>query len=425
MTYKREWIHSLFFEVANCSVSISKTITKKEWKKVYREIRPLTKKLDFAYLGRFNFEGVEGQCILRAAEGFREWLGMIYDDLTVLKIEGLYSQRLLVGPVYINKNLLDNWCEQKEGDAFLGYAHSDDSLSIIMLGDELQNTTYIINVLAIAFLIEARLPEKAFVYGPFPYDYAVEAVNKINKYLKEPIGLPVVSRAKDLMNLTQKTNFSDKEKCEFFYKTYMGKYDEECWKILHENFSNEIISEFYTDMNADVDSVDEKAQDIQEDASNDDKESETKQDENENQYDIELTTQLFNYKKGNSINPDLLKDIIKILDDLESAKEQNGYKRLSEDPPLDQIRKIARHLERNDYNFPLLDKDWKHIIRIFKTKKNALERYYPLFMAKCGSYEITSNIIRAFMVNDALYKYCVSKQKENKNQIKEITQEDL
>lgn len=416
MTYKKEWMHSLFYEVAHCSVSISKTITQKEWKKIYREIRTLTKKLDFSYLREFNFEGVKGQCISRADEAYQEFLGAILDpEYPVLKIEGLYSQRLLFGHSYIDKKLRKNWCEQKEGDAFLGYAHSDESLSIIMLGDELQNTTYIINVLAIAFFIEARLQEKAFVYGPFPYEYAVEAVNKINKYLKEPIGLPTVCRANDLMTLTQKTHFSEKEKCEFFYKTYMGKYDEECWKILHENFTDEIINEFYTKHTA-ANSDDENIPDIQEDISDDEKEIESKQDENENQYDIELSTQLCNYKKGNSINPDLLKDIIKILEDLAPAKEQDGYKKLSEDCPLDQLRKIAYHLVRNDYTFALLDKDWKHIIHCFKTKKNALERYYPLFTVRCDPYEITSNIICALMVNDALYNYCVSQQKENKKQ---------
>ena len=133
---------------------------------------------------------------------------------------------------------------------------------------------------------------------------------------------------------------------------------------------------------------------------------------NENQYDVELTTQLFNYKKGNSINPDLLKDIIAILNNIESAKEQNGYKLLSEKPPLEQIKRIAFHLANNNYFCALLDTDWKHIIHIFKTKKNALERYYSLFMVKCDPYEITSNIIRALMVNDDLYKYCVAKQKE-------------
>lgn len=411
MTYKREWIHSLFYEVARCSVSISKTITQKEWKKIYREIRPLARKLDFCYHRNFNFEGVEGQCLSRAGEGYHEYLGVIHDpEYPVLKIEGLYSQRILIGQSYIDKKLRKNWCEQQEGDAFLGYAHSDESLSIIMLGDELQNTTYIINVLALAFLIEARLPEKTFVYGPFPYEYAVEAVNKINKYLKEPIGLPAVCRARDLMNLSKRTHFSDKERCEFFYKSYMGKYDEECWKLLHENFTNDIINEFYpkhTDEDSDV----EKAKVPQEHSSND-QETESKQDVNENQYDVELTTQLFNYKKGNSINPDLLKDIIAILNNIESAKEQNGYKLLSEKPPLEQIKRIAFHLANNNYFCALLDTDWKHIIHIFKTKKNALERYYPLFMAKCDPYDITSNIIRALMVNDDLYKYCIAKQKE-------------
>ena len=56
-----------------------------------------------------------------------------------LKLEGLYSQRLAIGPIYIDTKLLKDWCEQETGSAFLGYAYDDNSLSINMLGDELEN----------------------------------------------------------------------------------------------------------------------------------------------------------------------------------------------------------------------------------------------------------------------------------------------
>ena len=407
MTHKNEWMESMFPEVADCSISISKTVTQKEWRKIYREVLPLSKKLDFCYVKKFDFEGVKGQCLVRPTEIAENFYGLITHKL---KLEGLYSQRLAIGPIYIDTKLLKDWCEQETGSAFLGYAYDDNSLSINMLGDELENQTFIINILAIAFFIESRLPEKIFVYGSFPYEYALEAVNKINKYLKEPVGLPVVCRAKDLIQQIQQTILSDKEKFELFCNTYRGVENEELWKLLNATFPENIIQEYLKENQK---NNEEETQTSQEDILDDEDETaESKVDSIDKQYDIELSSQLFAFKKGKSINPDLLKDVITVLNNVEPAKEQKGYKDLSENSPLDQIRKLAAFKE----GLVLLDKDWKHIIHCFKTKKNALERYYPLFMVSCDSYGITSNITRALMVNDALYKYGSAMQKKQKQE---------
>ena len=101
MSYKKEWMDSLFYEVVQCWISISRTITQAEWKEIYKEIFALTKKLDLCYVKKFNFQGVEGQCLSHATEDFDEYLGIIYNpEYSRLKIEGLYSKRLAVGPVY-------------------------------------------------------------------------------------------------------------------------------------------------------------------------------------------------------------------------------------------------------------------------------------------------------------------------------------
>ena len=404
MKHKNEWMYSMFTEVADCSISISKTITQKEWRKIYKEILPLAKKLDFCYVKQFNYDGVIGQCLARVAEVTEDYYGSIPPQI---KLEGIYSQRLAIEPLQIHKMLNENSCEQETGSAFLGYAYDDDSLSYKIPGYELENHTFIINVLAIAFFIESRLPEKIFVYGSFPYRFALEAVKKINKFLKKTIGLPVVCRAKDLVLQIKQTNFSEKERFNLFCKTYMGNVDEECWKILYDNFPSDIIQD-YREKHKDI--YDNETQDSKETISDEkDEEVESEEVESEEvnpeeQYDIELTTQLFSFKKGNPINPDLLKNILTVFNNIEPAKNQQGYKSLSQDSPMTQIRKLSVYKE----GLALLDSDWKHIIHCFKTKRKALERYYPLFMVSCDLYGIASNITRALMVNDSLYKYCSS-----------------
>ncbi|MBO4629310.1 MAG: hypothetical protein J5687_05095 [Treponema sp.] len=415
MNHKNEWMYSLFTEVADCSISISKSITQKEWKTIYKEVLALAKKLDFCYVKHFNYDGVKGQCLARSVEVSEDYYGTISPKL---KLEGIYSQRVAVVPFSISKRLKKDSCEQETGSAFLGYAYDDYSLASEISGYELENQTYIRNILAIAFFIESMLPEKIFVNGSFPYEYVIEAVNTINQYLKKPIGLPLVCRAKDLVQQIQQTNFSDKEKFELFCKTYMGKLDEECWKVLYDSFPSDIIQKnLKNSKNENDEETQESHKKISED---EDKKIETDEDNIDEHYDIEWTTQLFDFKKGDSIDPDLLENILTVLNNIEPAKKQKGYEGLSQNSPIDQIRKLAAYKN----GLALLDTDWKHIIYCFKTKKNALERYYPLFMVSCDSYELTSNITRALMVNDALYKYCTSiYKKQQKN--KEIIQEDL
>ena len=108
MTHINEWMESMFPEVADCYISISKTITQKEWRKIYREVLPLSKKLDFCYVKKFDFEGVKGQCLVRPTEIAENFYGLITHKL---KLEGLYSQRLAIGPIYIDTKLVKkNFC---------------------------------------------------------------------------------------------------------------------------------------------------------------------------------------------------------------------------------------------------------------------------------------------------------------------------
>ena len=346
---KYNWIESMFPTTAVCSVSISRTITQDEWEKVYEETLSLACDLDLCSVEDIDFHGFTAKCFARPKEIKENYFGPVQ----YWKADGLYSERVGVAPVKFFRKLDDGECGQPKGSAFLGYAYDDESLSFSILGHQLEVPHYISSILALAFLIEARLPDKAFVYGDFDYPLAVEAVEKINKHLKNKIGLPIICRPEALMALIKETDCSEKEK--------------------HELFKNTCI-----------------------------KQAAQKKEAATQKYDVECTAELFNYRKGNSIDPELVKLLKETFDILAGAKKQNGYKYLSTLSPNEQIRGLARHAGF----IPICDVDWQHIINHFENHKDSLERYYPLFMVGCESYSSTSNIVRALLINDDLHEFC-------------------
>ena len=346
---KYNWIESMFPTTAVCYVSISRTITQEEWEKVYEETLSLACDLDLCSVEDIDFHGFTAKCFARPKEIKENYFGPVQ----YWNADGLYSERVGVAPVKFFRKLNDDECGQPKGSAFLGYAYDDESLSFSILGQQLEVPHYISSILALAFLIEARLPDKAFVYGDFDYPLAVEAVEKINKHLKDKIGLPIICRPEALMALIKETDCSEKEKLELFKNT--------CIKQTAQK-----------------------------------KEAVTRE------YDVECTAELFKYKKGNSIAPELLKLLKETFDMLAAAKKQNGYKILSTIPPAGQIKRLAWHAGF----VPICDVDWKHIIDNFESRKDSLERYYPLFMIRCESYSSSSNIIRSLLINDDLYEFC-------------------
>ena len=131
----------------------------------------------------------------------------------------------------------------------------------------------------------------------------------------------------------------------------------------------------------------------------------------ERKYDIEFTDELFEYKNGKTINPELLEQILECFDVFKTARMQGGYTHLSTMTPMQQIRRLARQKEF----IPIKDIEWQHVINYFKTENNALERYYPLIMAKYELYSATCNVTCALLINDELYEFCRDKYSEREN----------
>ena len=161
---------------------------------------------------------------------------------------------------------------------------------------------------------------------------------------------------------SKETNFLEEEKLELFVNTYMGPGNEDDEQIIQYNSKSD----------------------------------------NSEHYDIECTKEHFKFKKGNSISPELLKLLQEHFATFAESRKQNGYQFLSTLSPREQIIGLSQQINI----LPLCDSDWKHIINQFNKHLNSLERYYPLFMVRYDLYSSSSNVVRALLINDELYKFC-------------------
>ena len=400
MNYLRKWVEQVFPVSAQFSISVSKTITQQEWENVYEETLSLAQQLDLCYVKNFDYEGVIGKCFAPPEELDKD----DYDiKRTLWRAEGLYSKRIGINTVKFIKYLKKENCEQSEGSAFLGYAYNDESLSSIMMGQELINESYITSILALAFLIEARLKDKAFVYGCFDYYLAQEALKKINMLLKEPIEMPAVCKADKLMEYVNTTNFSKSKKFKLFTDTFAGPINQAFWNELEANFSKTTITKFKKKNSSKLQKKDKKNETM--------KSKSVFDEDSERKYDIEFTDELFDFKNGDTINPELLDQILGCYDVFKEARKQSGYAYLSTMLPLEQIKRLARQKEF----IPLKDVEWQHVINYFKTESDALERYYPLVMVSYELYSPTCHVACSLFINDELYFYCRDKYLEKEN----------
>ena len=126
----------------------------------------------------------------------------------------------------------------------LGYRWKDDICSHTygIWGGKTQGEVYHMYLLAIACLIEARLGEKAFVYGDITRGQCRKAVEIANKYLENPIEMPDRCYMDRLFDRISKLPLSLEEKYRLFDSAYLGSKDGEYGDFVRKVFSEGTIS---------------------------------------------------------------------------------------------------------------------------------------------------------------------------------------
>lgn len=134
--------------------------------------------------------------------------------------------------------------EQREGDIVQDLAGDDDSNLTIVFNDKTQGEDYHLYVLAIAMLVESRLPRAAIVEGDFNIRQAAKACDWANQVLSRPIELPVLVCPERL--LTRLARFySGRQLIDKFMGLYLN-HEEFIPKVLIERVGYYSLKEWLT-----------------------------------------------------------------------------------------------------------------------------------------------------------------------------------
>ena len=228
--------------------SISKSVTQKEWDKVYKETLVLADKLNLADWDKFYYKGVRAYAYCKVKEKTDEdhgkkrhfWLACgEYNHMT----EGEYFRL---------EREIDDYNE-KAGPAILWEIESNGPANSRQFDDQIDTYArktwggaYFIRLLAILCFIESKLKEKFYIYGDIDKHNCESAVKLVNKYLKKPIVLPARCDCNRLYEIVKTIEISDEKKIFLMEKAYLGEIDVKYKRFIEEKFDKKIINQYWT-----------------------------------------------------------------------------------------------------------------------------------------------------------------------------------
>lgn len=236
-------------------LSISKSVTKEEWKKVYEETLQLIKNFPFAERRKIKIHDIDTICLIRTEEqeDRDEW------NPNKTKIGwntiGDYDNMQVAENYYLPRDIVeDNKAEPDAGDAmlqaisvYINFDLEDERFhhTYNIWGNKTQGEPYHIYLLAVAALIEARLGTKAFTYGDITRGQFKKAVEIANKYLNEPIDIPDRCDMERLLMRIKKLPLSPVDQLTVFETFFLGTQDVGVGAYVRQMFDDDVIDEYW------------------------------------------------------------------------------------------------------------------------------------------------------------------------------------
>lgn len=236
-------------------LSISKSVTKEEWKKVYEETLQLIKNFPFAERRKIKIHDIDTICLIRTEEqeDRDEW------NPNKTKIGwntiGDYDNMHVAENYYLPRDIVeDNKAEPDAGDAmlqaisvYINFDLEDERFhhTYNIWGNKTQGEPYHIYLLAVAALIEARLGTKAFTYGDITRGQFKKAVEIANKYLNEPIDIPDRCDIERLLMRIKKLPLSPVDQLTVFETFFLGTQDVGVGAYVRQMFDDDVIDEYW------------------------------------------------------------------------------------------------------------------------------------------------------------------------------------
>lgn len=119
----------------------------------------------------------------------------------------------------------------------------EDRLLIDVFNSKTQGYEYHLYILAIAMLIESRLPSKSMVSGNIDYDQCVKAKQWADQFLSSPIEIPVRVDVDRLLSKSSYVN-NEMEQLQFINKWLIAE-QEEKFKLIYRHFSRKFFIEWF------------------------------------------------------------------------------------------------------------------------------------------------------------------------------------
>lgn len=226
---------------------ISKAVTEDEWESVYQETLLLARAFPLAELRTVEINGISTPCLVRTEERQAAW----GNGKSGWYADGDYESTHTAETYYVPKELLKGRDVIPEaGDAmlarlpaYLDYSWDEPlcSKTISLWDAKTQGEPYHIYMLAVACLIEARLGDKAYIYGDITIGQCRRAVDLANEYLEEPIHLPSSCSEEQLLKRVKALPIEEWEQLVMFIRSFLGTKKARFGEYLRSHFSEKAL----------------------------------------------------------------------------------------------------------------------------------------------------------------------------------------
>lgn len=233
-------------------LAISKSTTPKEWKAVYEETLQLIKAFPLSEHRTVQCNGIDTYCLVRTQERKYKRRG---EELLGWFADGDYETMRGAEDYSLSRNWIeDEDVEKDAGDAMLGilpsyleydWDHPLSSHIYRIWGNKSQGEPYHMYLLAIACLIEARLGNKAFVYGDITRGQCKKAVELANEHLINPIEVPDRCDMERLWKRVSALPICIGEQMKLFESAYLGTKDAAFGKYLRSHYPEELFESYW------------------------------------------------------------------------------------------------------------------------------------------------------------------------------------
>lgn len=213
---------------------LSSNISNLEWEQVYDESLKLVTAFPFADVTEREFFGYKLPVYVKAKEKIateRHW--SVRGDLNSKRFAGNFTLYRDISH-YQSERL-----KSSQNDILF----VEDQWKIDVFSSKTQGYEYHLYILAIAMLIESRLPNEALVSGNIDYDQCVKAKQWADQYLCSPIEIPVRVDVDKL--LSRATHLKNEMEQIQFIKEWLIADQEEIFKTIYTRFTKTTFAEWF------------------------------------------------------------------------------------------------------------------------------------------------------------------------------------